>query len=249
MKTTIQYLGKEYKIDLSKPIDISLAIQDDPKAANAWYCPPADFSPVMTEHFVGDVNKGGAVNFMNISFNPHGNGTHTECVGHISSKFVSINDVMKRFFFPAQLISIEPIKNGDDNIITFEQIQTAFSNDKKPEALIVRTIPNNDEKRNRQYSNLNPPFVEAKAMNWLYEQGVRHFLIDTPSVDKKEDGGALAAHHAFWNYPENPRLDATITEFIYAPNSIIDGSYMLNLQIAAFENDASPSKPTLYALI
>ena len=249
METTIQYQGNRYKIDLSKPIDISLPIQDNPAAANAWYCPPANFSPVMNEHFVGDVNQGGAVNFMNISFNPHGNGTHTECVGHISSEFVSINDVMKRFFFPAQLISIQPVKKGNDSIITFEQIQAAFLTDKNPEAFIIRTLPNDNAKTTRQYSNINPPFVEAEAMNWLYKQGVRHFLIDTPSVDKESDGGKLAAHHAFWNYPESPRLDATISEFIYAPNTIIDGIYMLNLQIAAFENDAAPSKPTLYALI
>ena len=33
---------------------------------------------------------------------------------------------------------------------------------------------------------------------------------------------------------------------IYVPNDIDDGMYLLNLQIASFENDASPSKPVLY---
>jgi hypothetical protein len=28
-----------------------------------------------------------------------------------------------------------------------------------------------------------------------------------------------------------------------------DGAYLLNLQIASFENDASPSKPILYAVL
>jgi len=31
-------------------------------------------------------------------------------------------------------------------------------------------------------------------------------------------------------------------------NSIKDGLYLLNLQIASFEIDVSPSKPVLYAL-
>jgi hypothetical protein len=35
----------------------------------------------------------------------------------------------------------------------------------------------------------------------------------------------------------------------YAPNEIKDGIYLLNLQIAALETDASPSKPILYQLI
>ena len=74
-------------------------------------------------------------------------------------------------------------------------------------------------------------------------------LIDLPSVDKEKDEGELLAHKAFWNYPLAPRLDATITEFIYVPTSILDGYYMLNLQIASFENDATPSKPILYKFI
>jgi hypothetical protein len=42
------------------------------------------------------------------------------------------------------------------------------------------------------------------------------------------------------------RLEATITEMIYVPDNVADGSYLLNLQIAS--NDASPSKPVLYSV-
>jgi arylformamidase len=249
MKANIDYNNKNYLVDLDQPIDISLALQNNSEAASAWYCPPTDISPVMTEFFVGDVNKGGAVNFRNITFNPHGNGTHTECVGHISKEFYSINQCMKRFFFLAQLVSINPEKRGADSIITFEQIKASFQKKDKSEAFIVRTLPNTADKTHRQYTNSNPPFIEPEAMNWLYEEGIRHFLIDTPSVDKELDDGKLIAHHTYWNYPNNPRLDATITELVYVPNQVQDGLYMLNLQMAAIENDASPSKPTLYSII
>jgi hypothetical protein len=74
-------------------------------------------------------------------------------------------------------------------------------------------------------------------------------LLDLPSVDPESDNGLMLAHKAFWNYPENPRFDATISEMIYAPAEISDGLYLLNLQIAAIESDASPSKPVLYKLI
>jgi hypothetical protein len=75
-----------------------------------------------------------------------------------------------------------------------------------------------------------------------------------PSVDREEDQGKLLAHKAFWNVKNtqelNPdaRLSCTITELIFVPDAIQDGTYLLNLQIASFENDASPSKPVLYAL-
>ncbi|HZH69246.1 MAG TPA: cyclase family protein, partial [Flavobacteriaceae bacterium] len=63
------------------------------------------------------------------------------------------------------------------------------------------------------------------------------------------DDGELLAHRAFWNYPKAPRKDATITEFIFVKNSVKDGTYFLNLQIAPFRNDASPSKPILYEVV
>ena len=70
-----------------------------------------------------------------------------------------------------------------------------------------------------------------------------------PSVDKERDGGELLAHNAFWNTSGKIRMNATITEFIYVPNTIEDGEYLLNLMIAPFENDATPSKPVLYQII
>ena len=69
-----------------------------------------------------------------------------------------------------------------------------------------------------------------------------------PSIDKERDDGKLLAHHAFWQYPNNTKQDRTITELIYVHNNIMDGAYLLNIQIASFENDASPSKPVLYNL-
>ena len=73
-------------------------------------------------------------------------------------------------------------------------------------------------------------------------------LCDIPSVDREDDGGKLLAHKAFFGVPESPRWDATITELIYVDNSIEDGLYMLDIQIASFQSDASPSRPLLYRL-
>ena len=100
-----------------------------------------------------------------------------------------------------------------------------------------------------QYSNTNPTYLSEKAAIYLKEKGIKHLLIDLPSVDKEKDDGQLLSHNAFWNTSGKLRMDATITEFIYVPNSVEDGEYLLNLMIAPFENDATPSKPILYKII
>ena len=91
--------------------------------------------------------------------------------------------------------------------------------------------------------------MSEKAAIYLREKGIKHLLIDLPSVDKEKDGGRLLSHNAFWNTDGKVRMDATITEFIYVPNNVEDGEYLLNLMIAPFENDATPSKPILYKII
>jgi kynurenine formamidase len=114
--------------------------------------------------------------------------------------------------------------------------------------LIIRTLPNNPTKLTRQYSGTNPPYLDPEAANWMVEKGIEHLLLDVPSVDREDDGGKLSAHHAFWQYPHNTRLECTITELIYVPASVPDGNYFLNIQIASFENDASPSKPLIFKI-
>jgi kynurenine formamidase len=88
---------------------------------------------------------------------------------------------------------------------------------------------------------------------WLAEHGVRHLLIDLPSVDPEEDGGALAAHRAFWGLPlgstalaDARHAGASITELIQVPADCAEGSYMLNLSLAPMHGDAVPSRPILF---
>lgn len=248
MKSNVILGSSEFHVDFSKPLDISMPLHVGKDNPSAWYVDPPTIEPVRTEQFTGAVAEGGSVNFRNISFNPHGHGTHTECVGHISNEVYSINKVLTQFFFSAELITIAPEKqkNGDE-IITWQQIESALKN-KNVQAIVIRTMPNTTDKLCKQYSDTNPAFIEAKAMTELIALGIEHFLIDLPSVDKEMDGGKLAAHHAFWEHPEKTNLTRTITELIYVPDEISDGQYLLNLQIAPFENDASPSKPILYAI-
>nr|WP_237690535.1 cyclase family protein [Salegentibacter lacus] len=222
-------------------------MRGDAKNPVAWYLDAPKINPVKDGDFIGKVSEGASVNFNNIQFNPHAHGTHTECVGHISREFYSINQTLKRFFFFSKLISVEPETIGGDQVISEAILKENFQS-KNTEALIIRTLPNFREKQTRKYSHTNWPYLSEEAMVYLRSCGVKHLLIDLPSVDKEKDGGKLLAHKAFWNYPKNTRFEATITELIYVPNSIEDGDYLLNLQFASFENDASPSKPVLYKI-
>ena len=248
MKTTIVIHNQTIKVDLSKPFDISLPVQASKENPLAWYLTEPTIVPVEMDDWVGKVSEGASVNFNNIYFNPHGHGTHTESYGHISEEFYSVNDALKTFFFIAEVISVNTTEVGEDQIIFQETIRQAL-NGKTPEAIVIRSLPNSSEKKSKHWSNTNWPFLEEKAALFLREIGVKHLLIDLPSVDQEMDEGKLLAHKAFWNYPENPRKDCTITELIYVPDSIVDGQYLLNLQMASFHNDASPSKPVLYKTI
>jgi len=256
MKATIHHTTGDYEIDFSKPLDISIPTEASDQSSRAWYVDPISIEIVRTEQFVGSVAEGGTTNFRNISFNPHGNTTHTECVGHISEEVYSINAHHTDFFFKAQLITITPEKysgletdwqkHGDFQI-TLAKIKKIVTS--QVDALIIRTCPNLEDKRSKNWSSSNWAYICEDAMKYLADLGIKHFLIDLPSVDREFDGGHLLAHHAFWQYPFNTRFEATITEMIFVENAIKDGSYFLNLQPASFVNDASPCKPVLYQVV
>ena len=252
-----------FQIDLSKPIDISIPLSNTDENPIAWYIEKPEIEPVKFGDWIGKVSEGSSTNFNNIFFNPHGHGTHTECLGHITREFYSINQCLKQFFFTAELISIMPERFEDDLIITKSQIEKFFVISTKekshtiknnPEAIIIRTLPNLEIKKHKNYSKTNPPYLSEEAATFIREIGIQHLLIDLPSVDREEDEGKLLAHKAFWNVKDvnnlnvDARMNCTITEMVYVNDEVQDDSYILNLQIASFENDASPSKPILYKI-
>ena len=244
------FLNKDQYIDTNEPLDISLPLSASEKNPRAWYVEQPVFEPVRTEHYTGSVQEGGSVNFRNIFFNPHGHGTHTECLGHITEEVHSVNKTLKEFFYTATVISITPEvvqrESGDvDHVVKEKQLDIS---DNCGKALIIRTLPNNDEKRSLNYSSTNPAYFDVACVEKILEAGVDHLLVDLPSVDRENDEGALAFHHAFWEVPSNPNFERTITELIFVENEIEDGNYLINFQVAPFENDAAPSRPVLYRI-
>lgn len=247
MISTININTRKYTVNLAQPLDISMPLRASKSNANAWYVDEPKIEPVVVNDWIASVKEGASINFNNIKFNPHAHGTHTECVGHITEQFYSVNKCLKQFFYLAEVITVAPELIGEDQVISKAQLQYLLKQ-RKPQALIIRTMPNTKEKKSRQYSNTNWPYLTEEAAIFIRKIGVKHLLIDLPSVDKEKDEGKLLAHKAFWDFNGKIRKDATITEFIYVSNKIEDGKYILNLQIAPIENDATPSKPILYKI-
>jgi arylformamidase len=242
MLAIIEHNQKKLTVDLSKPLDISIPMRSGSHNPNAFGIQHPEFTPFEAGGFIGSVLLGGSVNCENLCINAHGNGTHTECVGHISKEKITINQSLKQFFSIAQVLSVIPI----DSEVRAESVLPFL--EKGIESVVIRTLANTADKLTMIYSGNNPVCLEPALCKQLADLGIQHLLIDLPSVDTEEDGGALSAHHAFWNYPTAPRLTATITEMVYVPNEVKDGTYLLNIQIASLETDASPSKPVLYAI-
>lgn len=239
---SVNIQGKSYSVDINNVTDISIPVSRH-DSVKAFYLDDPHFKTVEADGFVGNVSRGGSCNVEDICFSPHGNGTHTECAGHISKEQVFIKDVLKNSLFLAKLATVEA---GEK--ITREQIESVFpSNKEECKAFILRTLPNKQNKKHHNYSGTNPTYFAAETIEYLNSLGIEHLLTDLPSLDK-EDDNKLLAHNAFFRQGEAWNLYKTVTEMIFVPDDVADGLYLLNLQTAAFESDASPSKPLLYNL-
>ena len=246
--------NEKKKVDLNRPIDLSLTSKVK-NSFKAWYVDEIKIKVIKNGDFVGSVNQGGSVNFKELLINPHGNMTHTESVGHISKEEVFVNKILSKCHFSSQLVTISPeeaisdgefgIKKGDF-LIGIEQIKDKL----RPniESLIIRTQNDYSQLKEKIYNNTNWPYLTEETATYIRNCGITHLLIDQPSVDKEFDDGKLLAHKAFWNYPHELDKKRTITELIGIPDEINDGIYLLNLSMANIENDASPSRPTIYKL-
>ena len=261
MKVEIEISRKKHTIDFSKGLDISIPLYFNGEQPNTYRVDRAISTPYQDAHFIGDTRKGGPCNFETYSLTPHCNGTHTECIGHITDERIDILSSLKEEMIPSTLISISP-KNTEENyipnlntedlVITKEdlELQLRGLDSEFLRALIVRTLPNPESKKSRDYMKDTPSFFSIDAMQYIVSLGVKHLLVDTPSVDRLLDEGYLSAHNIFWEtkgkqFSPNAK-NKTITEMIFVAKEIKDGSYLLNLQIPAFFSDAAPSRPILY---
>lgn len=270
MILSVQLNQQVFQLESDNPLDLSIPLNFNGEQPNAFGVEKATARPCTAGALVGDTRLGGSCNFEQITLIPHCNGTHTECVGHLTNERISIRTCLRDSFVPALLISVAPQKASEtkekyvveltetDRMITRKLLDGSGLENYRGQgvALIVRTLPNGPAKLSRTYLDEIPPFFSTQAMEFISEIGVEHLLVDLPSIDRIDDGGQLSNHRIFWNvepgsFEVNPAsfIHRTITELIYVREDIADGFYFLNLQIAPLAADSSPSRPLLFKIL
>jgi kynurenine formamidase len=269
VQARVSIAGHDYDVDLAQPIDLAVELDFAGPQPRYFGAPRASSRPFETPGFgfKGSVGRGSSCNCEVITLIPHCNGTHTECVGHLTRERLDAWRVMPAGLVPALLVSVTPAEAGDestepppqtgDQLITRQALERGWPARPAvaPQALIIRTLPNIPDKRTRDYTGQTPPYLSQQAAELLVSRGIQHLIIDLPSIDRAHDEGRLTAHRIFFGLPPGAvqlaaavRATATITELAFVPDSVPDGIYLLELQVPALGGDAVPSRPLLYAL-
>ncbi len=267
MKIAVEIASQSWHVDPSTPVELAIALDFSGDQPRAFGLPRARAYAVEAGDFVGDTRRGGSANCETVELTPHGNGTHTEGVGHLTEERIAVGDAAPQPLIPAALISA-PIRRldqtgesyagqsaADDQVICRADLEEARKKiDLDAEfyrALIIRVeLPT---ARLNDYSGKNPPYLTTEAARWLRERRCHHLLVELPSVDRESDGGTLPNHHLFFDVrrgqPADPKSRRrTITEMIAVPPKTPDGPYVLSLRFPRFELDAAPSRPIIYPL-
>jgi kynurenine formamidase len=259
--------GRRWRVDLAAPLDLAITLQFPGPQPRFFAGGPAIAEPLRAGTFTGALAGGASCNCGVYTLSPHCHGTHTECVGHLTDNADTLAGLPPVSPMLAALVSVSPEPLGaaatqaganasTDPVITRALLATAAARwiHDPWTALVVRTLPNDAGKRYQQYAGPCPaPYFTADAMRWIVERGVTSLVVDLPSLDRADDGGALAAHRVYWGLPPSARDArqarrgrALVTELAYVPSHASDGVYLLDLQVPAFATDAAPSRPVLY---
>ena len=262
--------GRELRIDLSRPTSIAIDLDFSKDQPRHFGAPQASTQPFAVPGFSGSVETGASCNCHTLTLIPHCNGTHTECVGHLTREPIDAHRVVPLGVVPAILVSVEPtnarasgestdpIPQPADPLITRKALEESWPTPApfEPRALVIRTLPNHPDKQHQDYTNQTPPYLSREAAGLLVERGIEHLVVDMPSIDRAHDEGRLTAHRIFFGLPRGDttrahatRANATVTELAYLPDSLADGPYFLQLQVPALGGDAVPSRPLLYPIL
>jgi kynurenine formamidase len=262
--------GQRLLADLADPLPIAIPLDFNGPQPSFFGAAPARSEPLRSGSFVGDTREGGSCNCEQLTLAPHCNGTHTECVGHVTDDRVCVAETLRGGMFLSLLLSIRPVQAEgtqegsepppakEDLLVTAEAISAGLAAHARsglaPRALVLRTLPNSLERMSHRYTGESPaPYLTREAATLAARMDVDHLVLDLPSADRADDHGRLTAHRAFFGLPEGSRRvqDATrphasITELAFVAQTIRDGWYLLDLQVPAFLSDAAPSRPILY---
>src|SRR4051794_10760321 len=109
--------SREFLIDPEAAIDISIPLKFDGAQPNAYGVGPATSAACEYGALVGDTRRGGSCNFESVTLIPHCNGTHTECVGHITDERISVRECLRDVFLRTVLVSVESTDLGGERVL------------------------------------------------------------------------------------------------------------------------------------
>lgn len=235
MKIYVEIDGRP--LDFKKACEISLPIDFTMPYERAWYIGPPKRVPVQMGSWVGSTELGGSVNFFNLLINPHAHGTHIETSWHIDHT-ECVQPIVNQLFYKTYLFTC---KSNGDHSLDLTDLWGRLTADIS--SLVLRTLPNEIAKRRAKYSDTNPPYLRASDAARLALSGISVLLIDLPSIDPERDSGVLAAHREFWTHqPKDSEASALIGEFLYIPDTLLDGEYALHIQHPSMYTDAVPAR-------
>ena len=259
--------GAEVVTDLSRPLEIAIPQNFEAAQPRHFGAPAASTQPFSVPGFPGSVRRGASCNCNVITLIPHCNGTHTECVGHLTTETLDAHREVPAGLLPALLTTIEPVDahrtpettepapQPGDKLITRRALEQGWPTTLpfQPRAIVIRTLPNETAKMRRDYTDSTPPYLTREAAEFLVVRGVEHLVVDLPSLDRAHDEGRLTAHRVFFGLPRGSqelrsagRPRSTVTELVFIPDEVVDGPYLLEIQVPAIGGDAVPSRPFLY---
>ncbi len=267
MRATIELDGRELTTDLSRPVQIGIELDPMGSQPRHFGAPRAQSRPFSVPGFPGSVARGASCNCDVLTLVPHCNGTHTECVGHLTAERLDAHRQIPMGLLPALVTTVQPVDADDafestdprpqpgDRLVTRRAIELDWPPKLPfaPRALVVRTLPNDAGKMRRDYSGSAPAYLSREAAEFLVSRGIEHLVVDLPSIDRAHDEGRLTSHRIFFGLPHGStalakatRPRSTVTELAFIPDEVADGAYLLEIQAPAIGGDAVPSRPLLY---
>jgi arylformamidase len=266
LKARVRLDNRDVEVDLSRPIDIALELNFDASQPRHFGAPAATTEPFAVPGFSGAVATGASCNCNVITLIPHCNGTHTECVGHLTTERVDAHRVVPKGLLLAVLITVQPTSatqestdpkpQAGDKLVTRAALERNWPScltsgstssgagaperhDYEPRAVVIRTT--------------EASYLTRDAAEFLVARNIEHLVVNLPSIDRAHDEGRLTAHRVFFGLPTRAtaaatRPHATITEFAHIPPEVSDGLYLLEIQAPAIAGDAVPSRPLLYPI-
>jgi hypothetical protein len=224
---TVTIDGCTFRYDAAHPVSLAAPL-DFTGLGPAWFpAPPPACEPLQAGGFSGRVATGASCNCSTLRLTPHCDGTHTECVGHLTIEPVDARDRLPAGILAALLLSVTPEQvdadgapsgestvpapQGGDRLLTRAALEAAWPEPRHalgadlpcaPRVLVLRTRRGRStQEADAADSAAVPPYLSLPATLWLVARGIEHLVLDLPSADRTHDDGYLSAHRAFFGLP------------------------------------------------